>query len=85
MHTPSKISQLDESSRRDHDVLWLDVAMDDVVAVQEADCVADLPNDCLDVFERHSFSTLLHQRIECFLACVLLDEIDASFIMKDTV
>lgn len=85
MHTPSKIGQFDKSSGRNHDVLWFDVTMDDAVTVQKTDSVADLPYDALHFLYRHSFSTFLHQRVQSLLARILLDEIDALVIVKDTV
>lgn len=85
MHTPPKISQLDQSSWRNHDILWLDIAMDDVIAMQEAYSIADLPDDPLHFLHSHSIFSLLHQGIERLLASVLLDQIDTLLVMKDTV
>lgn len=85
MDAPAKISQFDQSSRRHHDIFWFDIAMDDVVAVQKADSIANLPDNRLHFLHSHSIFSLLHQRIESLLASVLLDEIDTLLIMKDTV
>ena len=81
---PTEVCELEIAVQADEDVLWLDVAVDDVLCVAVVDGVAHLDDVVCRRLLVESFSVAEHFE-ELTARCVLDDEVDASLVPEEPV